>query len=152
MARFQRPEGTIKNYSDLKVGDHIFHVYGIWPPFFGGEHIVTKAPDTFSRHRGYGEIHSMSAESIVFDVKYGNGGNSYMNFATDGNLNPGHSHNDNYWFRSEQAARDAVTFLRSQWEADPELIAAEQERRARDWADYDGDDYSDSVEESELAS
>lgn len=143
MARFPRPQGAIENYSDLNVGDHVFHVYGIWPPQFGCESVVTSAPAPFATHREYSDIHSGSADATVFDAMLGGSKYPSMEFANDGNLVPGHSHNDNYWFRSEEQAMEAVAFLRKRWEANPSMIAEENIRREIDRKmDAYFDDYS----------
>lgn len=126
MARFKRPTGSIEDYNDLRIGDHIYEVFGIWPPQMGREYIVTRLP-TLMRDHPEGK-HSIQQDEVVFDVqrvnsKYKNG---VLQFAADGNMVPGgHSHNDNYWFRSENAAVKAVAFLRDQWERNPTLIKRE---------------------------
>lgn len=138
MADLAKPSNYITDASDLKVGDHIWHVYGIWPPQEGDEHVVTRAACKFSEHREYSDIHTGSSEEIVFDVRWTGSERPTMHFASDGNLIAGRSTNNNYWFRSAEAAQDAVSFLRSEWESKPGLIAAEVERREFDRAfDYD---------------
>lgn len=135
MSRFERPADAIENAADLRVGDRIWHVYGIWPPQMGGEHIVTRAAGPFKDHRAYGPIHASGADSIVFDTRWIDGKHSHMNFASDGNMVPGHSHNDNYWFRSESTADAAVEMLKAAWEASGK-IAEEIARREEDRRSY----------------
>jgi hypothetical protein len=140
VSNFKRPENTIENAYDLNVGDHVWHVFGIWPPQMGGEHIITRPAGLFKHHPEYSEIHLLSADQAVFDTRYLDSENSIMNFASDGNLTPGRSCNDNYWFRAEVEAEAAVDFLRKEWEARPALIVETlRTRRQRlyeyeDWA------------------
>ena len=137
---FKRPQNTIDNAFDLRVGDHVWHVYGIWPPQMGGEHVISRAAGPFKHHSEYSDIHLTSADDVVFDTRWINGKNSTMNFASDGNLVPGHSHNNNYWFRSEADALAAVELLRSEWESsgkiEEEIARREEDRR---FYDYDMD-------------
>jgi hypothetical protein len=138
MNRFERPTGAIQNAADLREGEALWHVWGIWPPQIG-EYTVTAAARPFREHREYGEVHSSMADFIVFDVRSKDSKRSQMNFASDGNLVTGHSHNDNYWFRSEAEADAAVAFLTKQWEASgeiaEELARREEDRRSYDYAD-----------------
>jgi hypothetical protein len=110
MARFERPANTINDASDLKIGDHVWHVFGIWPPCMY-ETIVIGEAKPYKKHRKYSDIHSQDAEKVVFDVRYPDIGREDMKFAADGNLVSGYSHNDNYWFRNEADARAAVEML-----------------------------------------
>jgi hypothetical protein len=128
MAQFERPADTVTDAAQLNVGDQLWKVYGIWPPQFSGPYTLANKPVPHSAHARYSDIHSGSAEKIVFGVRTVEGYLDF-NFASDGNLTPGHSHNDNYWVRSEAAALAAVARLREQWEARPELIVLEQARR-----------------------
>lgn len=130
MAQFKRPADTIMDAAEMKAGDQLWKVYGIWPPQFSGPYTLATEPVPYSAHARYSEIHSGSADKIVFDVRTAEGWLDF-NFATDGNLMPGYSHNDNYWVRSEAAALAAIDHLREQWKAKPELIVLEQERRER---------------------
>ena len=136
MTTFERPKNTIDNAFDLSVGDHVWHVFGIWPPQMGGEHIVTQLARPFEQNREYSDIHSGSADEIVFDTQWIDSKYSTMNFAADGNLVPGRSHNNNYWFRSEADALAAVELLRAEWEASG-TIAEEIERQEEDRRFYD---------------
>jgi len=130
MSRFPRPEGAIESASDLKVGDRIWHVYGIWPPQMGGEFTVARAAIPYDQHPK--NVHSPQDDEVVFDVRWVKGEFTTMEFASDGNMKANHSHNDNYWFRTEAEALAAVSFLRSEWEAAPDLIAKEVRRREED--------------------
>ena len=115
MSRFPRPAGAIENVADLNVGDRIWHVYGIWPPQMGGEFTITRAATLYRDHPETNG--SPQDDEVVFDVRWAKCDLVTMEFASDGNMKPNHSHNDNYWFRSEAEARDAVDFLKQQWEA-----------------------------------
>lgn len=141
MSRFPRPAGAIENVSDLKIGDHIWHVYGIWPPQMGGEFTITRTVVQFQDHPDYSEIHSSQAELLVFDEQWADSEMVDMAYASDSNMQPGHSHNDNYCFRSEEEALAAIDFLTKQWEAAPDLISEEVARREEDrrYYDYYGD-------------
>lgn len=122
MSRFTRPSGAIDNFADLKVGDVIWHVYGIWPPFMStSPATVVEVARPYSLHRDYSDD-STQGDLMVFDVLWREDFTD-MHFASDGNLVPGKSHNDNYWFRTEDEAKVAVEFLRNQWDADPNSIA-----------------------------
>ncbi len=138
MSRFERPQNTIEDAASLRVGDHIWHVYGIWPPQMGGEHIVTREAAPFCQHPRYESPHSSQGDQIVFDEKWVDGKKPHMSFASDCNMTPGHSHNDNYCFRSEADARAAVEFLRSAWESSgkiaEEIARREEDRRFYDYA------------------
>lgn len=136
MSRFPRPENTITSASDLRCGDRIWHVYGIWPPQMGGECVVTREAIPFRQHPEYDEIHRLLRDEAVFDER-SERGFTHMAFASDCNTVSGRSHNDNYVFRSEADARTAVEFLRSQWEAVPGLIQEEVARREEDMRFYD---------------
>lgn len=131
MAKFDRPKNSIESYSDLKVGDHIWEVCGIWRPFVGYERIVTRSPIKFSEHPEYSE-YSTQGDLIVFDISYANDPSLIIHwFASDCNMQPGQSHNDNYWFRSAEDAEAARDFLKSEWEKDPEVFAREIEEQER---------------------
>lgn len=138
MTKFNRPQNTIDDVRSLRVGDHLWHVYGIWPPQMGGDHFVTRAAGPFKNHPEYSNIHSLSGDGLVFDVKWANETiRPTMEFASDGNLIPGHSHNNNYWFRSEADALAAVDFLRAEWERHPEAIAEDTARREEMLREFD---------------
>lgn len=135
MARFPRPSGAIKDVNELKDGDILYHVYGIWPPCVGESETVKGSPVQFKDHREYAEIHSLSADHWVFDTLVPSifpHEASYlrMHYASDGNMQPGFSHNDNYWFRSLEEAVAARLYLHEQWVARPDLI--EDEKRWRE--------------------
>jgi hypothetical protein len=130
MARFSRPEKTIRNAYELKFGDHIWHVYGIWPPYFAGEEIVTGTARRFHLHDEYSSIHHGAADRVVFDTRYINEKRSTMNFARDSNMEYGAaSHSDNYYFRSKEDAEAAVAYFTECWKADPNMVTDELERR-----------------------
>jgi hypothetical protein len=130
MGRFPRPVGAIGSADDLKVGDRIWRVYGIWPPQMGGEFIVSRPAGPYNERPK--NLRSPQDDEIVFDVRYAKSNLTAMEFASDGNMKPNHSHNDNYWFRTEAEALDAVRFLKDQWEAVPGLIAEDIQRREED--------------------
>lgn len=135
MARFERPQSAIADFRDLRVGDVVYEVYGIWPPCRGKQKTVTRAPIKFSEHPEYSDIHKSSADKMVFDLAYPDG-LTVMSFASDRNLMPGHSHNDNYLFRSEEDAESAVIWLRDRWSSSPGSIAEEVERMFT-WDSFD---------------
>lgn len=147
MARFPAPANVVTDFNDLKIGDVVYEVYGIWPPQTGGPKTVMSTPVKFSEHREYRDIHESLANSVVFDLAYPDG-LTVMEFASDNNLVPGYSHNDNYLVRSDEDAKAAALWLREQWSASPSSIAEEQARMFdligfdADWgdADYDYDD------------
>lgn len=137
MARFERPKNAIDNYADLKVGDVIWHVCGIWPPF------CSRAPSTitgearpFRDHPEHDGQRGCQSDEIVFDEHPADWDWPHMAFASDGNLVPGRSHNDNYWFRSKEDAEAARDYLRTQWDANPDMIEAVLEDRRR-WDEID---------------
>lgn len=136
MSRFERPANTITDVNELKVGDHVWHVYGIWPPQMGGGYIITKQAGPFCEHHEYSDIHEGSADQLVFDERWVGGQHSTMNFASDCNMLVGYSHNDNYCFRSEADALAAIDWLRLQWEQSGR-IAEEVARRKEDRLFYD---------------
>lgn len=144
MARFSRPANSIETYEDLKVGERIWDVCGILPPFMGNSKIVTIAPIPFYLHPEYAKHHSEMKDDIVFSFRYEDRPDiEVMYFATDCNMQPGYSHNDNYCFKSEEDAKAAVEFLRKQWADNPDLMEQERIRREQDAAfdaefgDYD---------------
>jgi hypothetical protein len=114
---FDRPAGAIASHADLKKWDVVWHVYGIWPPFVSGPGIIVRPP------------YADEDKGVVFDVRTPRRNYVETNFASDGNLLPDYSHNDNYWFHSEKEAEAARDWLRSKWEADPSRIQDEIERR-----------------------
>lgn len=128
MSRFERPLGTIENAIDLKVGDQIWQILGIWRPQFLGPYTVTRVPLPFRQHPQYDDIHEGLGDNLVFDVTWPSGDLCTHEFASDGNLQSGHSHNDNYWTRSQEAAEAVRDYLQKQWENNPELIEEEVER------------------------
>lgn len=145
MARFPRPQGSIENAADLKVGDVIYHVYGIWPPVASDmPHTITRAAILLRDHPEGGPD-DFQRDLLVYDESWGGLQHSHMAFASDGNMVPGKSHNDNYCFRTKEAAEAARDYLRAQWQAHPELIAKEVEQRELDRLcdDFDGDDWQD---------
>lgn len=121
MAQLPRPANTIDNSADLKVGDTIFRVYGNYPPQMGDESKIVGPAIPFKDHPEYDPIHVQLADHIVFDVQ--RSGYVTYEYSDDNNMN-GYSHNDNYCFRTREDAEAAVEFLKSQWEANPDLIAA----------------------------
>lgn len=129
MGRFSRPAGAITDAKELRLGDHVWKVIGIWPPFVYGEHIVTREAVPFKDHPEYADIHHHSASSIVFDCRRVEGSYSDFAFASDGNLQPSHSSNDNYWFRSFSEAEAAREFLHQEYVNNPDVIQAEVDRR-----------------------
>lgn len=140
MARFSKPQNTIEDVNELKTGDRIWHVYGIWPPQMGGEFMVTREASPFKDRPEYSDIHASSAELLVFDEQWADSDMIHMNFASDCNMQPGYSHNDNYCFRSEGDAQAAVKFLTEQWEASgniaEEIARREEDRRFCEFADF----------------
>lgn len=121
MARFERPAGAIEGHADIRKWDVLWHVYGIWPPFMSGPAVVTRAPYSDPKMK-----------SIVFDTREPRHDFVQTNFASDGNMKEGHSHNDNYWFRTEKEAESAKDWLRAQWESRTGLIDEVLESRRLD--------------------
>lgn len=146
MAKFDRPQNAIESFKDLKDGDVVYRVYGIWPPATGGACTVVGAPKKFSEHREYSDIHASSKDAIVFDLKHEKYDYTDMNFASDSNLIPGYSHNDNYCFRTEADAAAAVEWLHDQWTSSDGAIARFEAERAM-WRAIDDEfsayDYQD---------
>jgi hypothetical protein len=136
VAKFERPQNSIEDVAELQVGDRIWHVCGIWPPQMGGDHVVTRAAIPLQDHPKNRNPSSQDA-SLVFDTRWSGSDLSHMEFASDGNMIRGYSHNDNYWFRDEAAASAAVEFLRAQWEAAPDKIKEEIARREEDCRFYE---------------
>lgn len=135
MARFPRPAGAIEDVMEIKNGDVLYRVYGIWPPVVSRDaYIVVGNPHKFKHNIEFSE-HSSQGEEVVFSTCYGDEKNSrfnaWNNFAGDGNLVKGHSHNDNYWFRSREEAEAARAYLHAQYEAHPEAI--EDEKRLKEY-------------------
>src|SRR6185503_4815855 len=127
MARFPRPQGTIENYADIKIGDVVWHVFGFSPNCAVEKrpHVVVLAPIPYKDHPKWSKIHEGSEDDIVFDteVKYNSGTHRSMHFVGDGNLTPGRSHNDNYWCRTKEAAEAAAAELRCCWTNDSKAIS-----------------------------
>lgn len=145
MARFSTPEKAIRDINELKVGDTVCRVYGIWPPQSAGEATVSRAAIKFKDHPEYSDIHSSSKDQIVYDLTNVEYGFTSMEFASDSNLELGQSHNDNYIFRSVADAEEAVLWLREQWSASDGAIDKAIADRAM-WLSMDDDfyiDYSD---------
>lgn len=144
MARFPTPANAITDIADVKVGDVVYGVYGIWPPCTGGAKTVMGAPAPFFMHHEYSDIHEPSKDLIVFDLASADGEYTNMVFASDRNLEPGRSHNDNYIFRSDGDAHAARVWLREQWEAVSEaILRAEFGREVLTSFDDDRQDYQD---------
>lgn len=139
MGYFPRPAGAIEDVNTLKLGDVLYHVYGIWPPSLSAyPETVVRTALAFKHHPEYHDG-SSQGELLAFDtecVSFWNHKEYYrrMHFASDCNMEPGHSHNDNYWFRSKEEAEAAVTFLYVQWKARPDLIEEVKEWRERERA------------------
>lgn len=149
MAKFDRPVGTLASLDEIKVGERLWYVVGIWPPSASDtSYIVTRAPCQFRDHPEYSATHSGQADEIVFDTKWDDAEHSWMQFAASGNLLPGPSYNDNYWCRSHEDALAARDSLREQWDARPDLIDDAIQQR-KDDAEFDAamyqynDDYRD---------
>lgn len=138
MAKFARPNGAIADYNEIKAGDELYHVYGIRVPFCSGPSKVVAAPMRFADHKDWSDAQAGSEDKIVFDVVVVAGRENYVDmcFASDGNLIPGYSHNDNYWFSNEQSARAAVEYLRKQHAADQEPSPVEYDD-FESWTDDD---------------
>lgn len=150
MAQFERPKNTIDDAASFQVGDLLWHVYGIWRPQSHGPYTVTRVAGPFREHPEYEEIHVGHADHIVFDTRWPDSDLTTMRYATDGNLQPGYSHNDNYWFRTQEDAEAARDFLLAQWEASPEAMAREQMRLRREMDRmFDDHFYDDWREEDE---
>lgn len=144
MAKYPRLANSINSYEDLKPGDIIHHVYGIRIPFYAGASTVVSAPIPYGQHKNIHDATSCLANSIVFDVRDDKSDYDDMVFASDGNLLPGYSHNDNYWFRSEADALAAVDFL-TKCRADdpdelPEPSLSDDYDFEPDWIDWGNDD------------
>jgi hypothetical protein len=135
MAKFPRPAGAIESYKDIKVGDCLWHLYGIWMPSVSScPVIITSAPVRFGDSPSYAPIHKGQKDEVIFAYRYLDWpeDRGIEAFAGDGNLNPGQSHNDNYWFRSFEEAEAGRKFLLDQWKARPDLIEAAEEQRRFD--------------------
>lgn len=129
MAKFAEPINAIRNYADLKVGDELWGVCGVYPPSADDKpSVVVVLPRKFRDHPEYREIHSRQGDQIVFDVRshWHENGESMMRFASDANMVPGYSHNDNYEFRSKKDADAYAAWLRYEWEKRPDLIAQQK--------------------------
>lgn len=128
MGRFAEPIDAIRDYSDLKIGDELWSVCGVWPPFVDNEpRIVASLPMKFKDHPEFSEP-SSQGNQIVYDVRYSwhAEGESTMRFTADDNMVPGYSHNDNYVFRTKDAADGFAAWLRYEWMKRPDLIAEQR--------------------------
>lgn len=148
MVRFPRPENTIVDATDLKLGDEIYNVCGIWPPFIDGPYIVVRETIPFSQHPEYTDW-SIQGSLLVFDIKEKEKGYIRMEFVRDGNLEPGYSHNDNYWLRSKKDAEAARIFLHNKYT--PSQIQEELDERELDERELDrlADDHAESYDDWE---
>ncbi len=137
----RKPTNALTSPEEIKLGDKLYHAYGIWPPSASDTaYVVTREPIPFRDHPQYAEIHSSQADDIVFDVKYGEEKEyTSKNYAADGNI--GAHHNSNYWFRSYEDAAAFVAQCREDWESNPEMIEEEKRRRDEMMMDDDFDDY-----------
>lgn len=141
MAKFARPANAIETFEDLKLGDVVYSVLGIWPPQTSRAYTVVGAPMKFSEHTSYSGIHETMKDYIVFDLKHDGYDFIDKNFASDNNLMAGQSHNDNYLFRTAEDAQAARLWLREQWVSSDGMIAEFEANRAM-WSALD-DDYYD---------
>lgn len=141
MAKFAEPINAIRDYRDLKVGDELWGVCGVYPPSADDKpSVVAAMPRKFRNHPEFGD-HSSQGDEVVFDVRchWHGEGESMMQFASDANMVPGYSHNDNYEFRSKKDAEAYAAWLRYEWEKRPDLIAEQK------WLHDDLMDFSDSI-------
>lgn len=133
MLKFDRPKNAIENSADLKVGDEVWQVYGIWPPCMGGNVIIHSPAVKFRDHKDYSDIHISQADLTVFDTRYTDDAIIIvMHFAASGNMLPDKPDNNNYYFRSREDAEAARDFLRAEWEKNPDAIAEAIVERERD--------------------
>jgi hypothetical protein len=141
----RKPTDAILNYADLTLGQVVWHVYGIYPPCGPTSYTITRLPSKHSEHPEYSDIHVSQADSIVFDWKRGDGDHSLMHFASDCNMLPGYSHNNNYCFATKEAAEDFVKSCCEDWNSNPDQIERiEEQRRLDAMADaYDNAYYDD---------
>lgn len=141
MSDFIRPAlNAITSAEELTVGTKLWHVYGIFTPFVSShEYTVIRAPISFNQHPSWKECHSRLEDDIVFDTD--NGTHQEKHFAFDGNI--GAHHNNNYWFKTKEAADAYCVQCREDWESNPDEIERVQERRRQDALDSLHDDYYD---------
>lgn len=150
MAKFGEPISAIRDYADLKVGDELWGVCGVYPVHVSDKpSIVASLPRKFRDHPEYDPIHIRQADNIVFDETnyWHKNGETSMRYAADANMQPGYSHNDNYEFRTKKDAEAFASWLRYEWEKRPDLIA-EQKRQHDDSMDFsDSLDWSQDIDD-----
>ena len=148
MSKFGEPLNAIRDYRDLKIGDEIWGVCGVWPVWADDKpSLIVGLPRRFRDHPDFDPIHSSQGDNIVYDVRHywHEGNQSTMHFAADGNMVPGYSHNDNYEFSTKADADAFAAWLRYEWMKRPDLI--EEQKRQHDALM----DFSDSLDWEQAA-
>ena len=126
MGKLTQPSKAIRDYHELKVGDIIYYFGGSHYPFYVGKEAlrIVRAPELFKQHPKYSSIHMDQADEVVFTTVYHNNTRIYenMEFASDNNLRPGYSHNDNYLFRSLEDAEEFARTAKAECDSNPKLM------------------------------
>lgn len=152
MAQLNKPPNVLVSPNELKVGDVVYKVTGIYPPFASKiGNLVLSTPIKYSKHE---EFKGYQGDSLVFDIAYldKEGNPEHLpngelitehKFCGDCNLE-NYSHNDNYLCRTYEDAVAAAEWLLEQYKAKPDFMFHEIERRERILESYE--DWFDEVD------
>lgn len=134
MSTLTRPDGAVMDVKLLKMGDVIWPVYGTWPITMGMPRKVHRIVYFFK----YLEFGGSQGKLLVFETVARTNGDRRLHFADDGNMVPTEAKTprNNFWFRTEVAARRAVKSMTLEFIAKPELLAREIARTSDEPDDF----------------